>query len=474
MSLQVRLTLVYTLALAAVLLGFGVTLYLHLARDLQADFEEDLARLAAAYAQLAIGPEGVELQALPPAPIRKQIESPEVFLLDTKGEILQAISPDGKTGPIPAEQLEKALAGGIASYVVESPNPSAFWQVALSPFPAVGKKRAVLFPIITAESAFPTAYIVKLKATDQGTAQALGRLRDSLLIWLGLGSLLSIGVGYLLARYVTGPLREISLTARRVEAGKLDSRIPADHGQDEIGQLKQRLNAMLGRLENLVDAQRRFTADAAHDLRTPLTVLKGDLEVTLRRDRSAQEYKETLKRMRTEVNRLTRLAEDLLTLSRLEAGLSSPFSTFRLLDALETILPPQAKAAAAKGLELRVEIPPTLQVHGDAGLVARAVGNMLSNAITYTDKGEVGLRAESKEGRVHLLVWDTGPGVPPEKRAEIFERFHKGERSRGAGLGLSIVAQVARLHQGKVQVRDHLGGGAVFSLDLPEGPYGGR
>ncbi len=470
MSFQVRLTVVYTLALAVVLLGMGATLYLYLARDLQADFEEDLSRLAAAYTQLAIGPEGVALRALPPAPIREEIENPEVFLLDPRGQVLQALSESEAPPTIPPEALEQARAGGVAAYAHKGPDNRPLWQVALSPKPIAHEKRAVLYPIVTAESAFRTAYIVMIQATDLGTIRVLNRLRDTLLLWLGLGSLVAVGVGYLLAGYVTRPLHEIAHTARRVEAGELGSRIPASAGQDEIGQLKQRLNAMLARLESLVDAQRRFTADAAHDLRTPLTVLKSDLEVTLRRERSAAEYRQTLERMRAEVGRLTRLAEDLLTLSRLEAGLSNPFESFLLAEALDTILPSHTQAAVQKGLQFQLEIPPDLRAYGDAGLVARAVGNLLSNAITHTESGQIGLRAERKEGRILIQVWDTGPGIPPELQAAIFERFRKGERSKGTGLGLSIVAQVAHLHRGRVQVANRAGRGAIFTLELPEGP----
>lgn len=469
MSLQFRLTLVYTLALAVVLLGIGVTLYLYLARDLREDFEEDLARLAAAYAQLAIGPEGVALRALPPAPIREEIEDPEVFLLNTRGEVLQAISSIEELPQIPSGALEQALAGRTASYAVPSPTTRPLWWVALSPLAVAHEKRAVLYPIVTAETAFRTAYIVMIQATDLGTIRVLNRLRDSLLIWLGLGNLLAVGVGYVLARYVTRPLREIAHTASLVGSGELNQRIPRAGSKDEIGQLKERLNAMLERLENLVDAQRRFTADAAHDLRTPLTVIRSDIEITLRRERSAAEYRQTLERLRDEVIRLTRLAEDLLTLSRLEAGLSNPFETFVLAEALEAIIPTHAQAAAQKGLDFYSEIPANLLVHGDAGLITRAISNLLSNAITYTEHGKTGIKATSGNGKVRIEVWDTGPGIPTEQQAFIFERFRKGERSKGAGLGLSIAMQVALLHQGRIRVLNRSGGGAVFVLEVPEG-----
>lgn len=461
MSLQLRLTLAYALVLTLVLLGAGLTAYTLFARDLTQDFEEDLQRLALAYAEQTTA-DPLQLRPLPSSPIPEEIEDPSVYLFDRQGVLLQVIGEE-KPVELPPAQIEKALAGQPVSFPIYTNETRPLWQVAFSTRPIPHERRAVL--VLLGKAA--EGHLLMVSASDLGTIRVLQRLRQTVLLWLGLGVGIALLAGYLIARVVTRPLREIAATAQKVEQGELQHRIPHDQGRDEIAQLKQRLNAMLVRLETLVDAQRRFTADAAHDLRTPLAVLKGDLDVTLRRERSALEYRESLERMRSEVNRMTRLAEDLLTLSRLEAGLSAPFDHFELRSALDTVLPAHARSAQQKGLELLTQIPAGLRVWGDPSLVARAVGNLLSNAIAHTERGQVGLVAEPHDGRVWLRVWDSGPGIAPELQHSIFLRFNKGERSKGAGLGLSIVAEVARVHQGKVQVKNRTSGGAEFSLDLP-------
>ncbi|WP_051195800.1 sensor histidine kinase [Meiothermus rufus] len=474
MSLQLRLTLAYALVLTLVLLGAGATAYTLFVRDLSADFEDDLERLAGAYAAEAVARTPVMLRPLPPAPIPEEIADPSVYLFTADGRLLQAIGGYEDLVELPALLVAEALQGEVVSFSLQTKETRPLWQAIFSLRPVPHIRKAVIYPIATASADFQIEYLLVVSATDLATMRVLQRLRQTVLVWLGLGSLMALLAGFWMARWVSRPLQEIAETARSIEQGELHKRIPRSTGQDEIARLKQSLNAMLERLEALVEAQSRFTADAAHDLRTPLAVLKGDLEITLRRERSAAEYREALERMRLEVGRLIRLAEDLLTLARLESGLCNPFTPFHLDQALETILPALVRAAQQKGLSLHCQIPPQVAIHGDAGLVARAVANLLANAIAHTEKGAVGVSAEIWEDRVRIRVWDSGPGVPPTLRQQIFERFSKGERSQGAGLGLSIVAQVARLHQGGVWVEDREGGGAVFLLELPKGILGLR
>ncbi len=472
MSLLLRLTLAYALVLALVLLGAGATAYILFAHDLSADFEEDLERLAGAYAAQAVAQPPVMLRPLPPAPVPEEIADPSIYLFTADGRLLQGIGGYEDLVELPPSHLAKASQGEVVSFSLQTQETHPMWQALFSPHPVPRERKAVIYPIAMASADFQIEYLLVVSATDLATIRVLQRLRQTVLIWLGLGSLVALLAGFWMARWVSRPLQEIAETARCVEQGELGKRIPRSAGRDEIARLKQSLNAMLKRLEALVEAQSRFTADAAHDLRTPLAVLKGDLEITLRRERSAAQYREALERMRLEVGRLTRLAEDLLTLARLESGLCNPFAPFRLDEALETILPALVRAAQQKGLSLHCQIPPQVVIHGDAGLVARAVANLLSNAIAHSERGAVGVSAEAWEDRVRIRVWDSGPGVPPALRQQIFERFSKGERSQGAGLGLSIVAQVARLHQGAVWVEDRSGGGAVFWLELPRGSMG--
>ncbi len=447
MSLRLRLTLTLALALLLPVLGLGVVLYALTAADSRADFDLELRTLARAYAQLAVGPDRVKLREPPPTPLLIKLGNLEAFLIEPNGRVHDAIGAGKIT--VPDDVLERAKGGQEAS------------------FPMDGNRGAAVFPIFTASSHFGLAYALVIAADDTSGADSLMRLRATVIAWLMVGALIALIVGDRLAVWLGRPLREVAQTASAVERGELSQRIPRSEAKDELGTLKRSLNGMLERLESLVEAQRRFTADAAHDLRTPLTVLKTEVEVALRRPREAPEYRAVLERLLERIGGLSLLAEDLLTLARLEAGPEMPFEQFVVIDALETVVSTHARVAAQRGLSFTAEIPDDLVMLGDAPMIARAVGNLLGNAIGAAST-ELGLRVTVRGREVALRVWDDGPGVPPEMRSRLFERFAKGARSKGAGLGLAIAQEVVRAHDGSL-VLEKAEHGAVFLVTLPRG-----
>ncbi|NJK44781.1 MAG: HAMP domain-containing protein, partial [Pleurocapsa sp. SU_196_0] len=289
MTLRARLTLVFTVAMVIVLVGTGATLFLYLRADLREDFQEDLERLAAAYAERAVDATRVNLRTLPKSPVPEEIENPEVFLLDASGRLVDALA--SSTPPsIPPEVLARARAGNPDAFDIASPELRPLWLVAFSPEALPLERRAALHPILGDGNGLQAKYLVMVSANDLGLVRVLDRVRNSVALWGVVGALVAFGVGFLLSGYVTRPLQQIATTAQAVSEGALSSRIPADAGRDEIARLKHQLNAMLERLEAGVESQRRFTADAAHDLRTPLTVIRGELEIALRKPRSAESY----------------------------------------------------------------------------------------------------------------------------------------------------------------------------------------
>lgn len=445
MSLRLRLTLTLTLALMLPVLGLGVVLYALTAADARDNFDLELRTLARTYAQLAIGADRVVLREPPPTPLLHKLGNLKAFLFGPDGSRLDGL--DSSEITIPAGVLERVRGG----------------QEAL--FSLGGDRGAAVYPIFTASDSFGLAYVLVVAADDLSGAQSLLRLRATVLGWLIVGTLLALVVGDRMAVWLSRPLREVAQTAHAVERGELSSRIPRDGSRDELGALKRSLNGMLNRLESLVEAQRRFTAEAAHDLRTPLSVLRTEVEVALRRPREALEYRGVLERLLERIGGLSKLAEDLLTLARLEAGPEAPFEQFVLTDSLEPTCSLYARLAAQRGLSFTLEIPRDLEFFGDAPTVTRAVGNLLENAIKAAQT-EVGLRVRSRGRELILRVWDDGPGIAPEMRPRIFERFAKGSRSRGAGLGLAIVHEVVRAHGGSISLEESLKG-AVFRLSLP-------
>jgi heavy metal sensor kinase len=285
------------------------------------------------------------------------------------------------------------------------------------------------------------------------------------------GTAAAFAGAWMFAGLATRPAQEIAAQAEEIEAGTLSARITAHAEVTEYGRLVGVLNAMLGRLDRAFQAQRRFVADASHELRSPLTVLKGDIDVALRRERSADEYRKALESSREEVDRMAALAENLLTLARTDAGF--PPDQLRRVDLLEVAhrAVEHARAAAAEaGVDVKLESSPAA-TRGDFGLLERAVGNLVENAVKYSPRGaRVEVRCGSGEGVATVEVEDTGPGIPPEHVPYVFDRFYRADPARsrgaGAGLGLPIARAIAEAHGGRLELV-RAAPGALFRVTLP-------
>jgi heavy metal sensor kinase len=293
--------------------------------------------------------------------------------------------------------------------------------------------------------------------------------------WALLVGLIGVGVAFAgafhVARLATRPAEEIAAQAQAVEAGTLSARITAHAEVAEYASLVAVLNAMLDRLDRAFEAQRRFVADASHELRAPLTVLRGDLDVALRRERSPGEYREVLERMREEVDGMSALAGNLLVLARADAGLpSSALAEVDLADVAERVVARAGRQAEAAGVGLAAETAPA-PVRGDAALLERAVGNLVENGLKYAPRGSrVTVRCRVEAGSAWLDVEDDGPGIPAEHAAHVFDRFYRADAARrrdaGAGLGLPIARAIAEAHGGTLALA-RAAPGAHFRLTLP-------
>jgi signal transduction histidine kinase len=468
MSLRLRLTLTLAGVLWLLVLGLGAALYALTAADLRVRFTVQLQTLAQQYAQLALQPDSVRLREPPPNPLHDELEGHEVYLLAADGHVVDSLGADAGAPVIPAAQLKRSQSGTFSSGGFSGAQPGASFDLPASPESVLlGRQRAaVLYPIFALNGNFGVAYTLALVSADRVGQQSLARLRTTILVWALLATLLALVAGDRLAVWLSRPLREVAATAHAVGQGALQRRIPRAGGRDEIGGLKRDLNAMLERLETLVAAQRRFTADAAHDLRTPLSVLRTELEVSLRRPREAAEYRDTLARLLERVEALSKLAEDLLTLSKLEAGQERPLEALLLRDTLEGTIDTTQRVASQRNLEFVVDLPTHLEVLGDASTLPRLVANLLDNAAKAA-RTRFGLRAELQSKSVRLSVWDDGEGIKPELRARLFQRFAKGETSSGAGLGLAIAQQIASAHGAVLTPLEGTGlVGATFQVEL--------
>ena len=287
------------------------------------------------------------------------------------------------------------------------------------------------------------------------------------------GIILFFGIagGWWMVSRALRPIENISAAAVKISAGDLSQRINVAEAESELGQLAVVLNSTFARLEAAFAQQQQFTADAAHELRTPVSVMLTQAQTALNRERTAPEYRETVEACRRAAQRMRRLIESLLALARLDAG-QEPMKRldFDLAqtagDSVELVRP----LADERGVKIIPDLPP-LKVVGDSERIAQVITNLLTNAIQYNrDGGEVRVKLERQDGFAILMVGDTGHGISAEDLPHVFERFYRADKSRstgGNGLGLSISRAIVEAHGGTIEVSSEEAAGTTFTVRLP-------
>jgi heavy metal sensor kinase len=291
---------------------------------------------------------------------------------------------------------------------------------------------------------------------------------------LPIALLLAGGGGWMLARRALKPVDRMAETARRISAEHLTGRLEETGAGDELDKLARTLNEMLGRLDAAFKEMRQFTADASHELQTPLTILKGEMEVGLRSLRSPEEYQRILKSALEETDRIAHLVEGLLLLARADAGvLRMDRHPVDLGQLIEEISGQTRILAEARSVNLHLGPVKPVSAEGDHAHLRRLLLNLVDNGIKYTPPGgHVTISLQSEGGWASIRVEDTGIGIPPEDQARIFQRFYRSAGARlrgegGAGLGLCIARSIAEAHGGRIELESAPGQGSAFTVFLP-------
>lgn len=305
----------------------------------------------------------------------------------------------------------------------------------------------------------------------------LHALSTTMLVVAGCLLLAALLTGYWLARRALAPVEQMAATASRITATRLGERLPIANPDDELGRLAATFNAMLERLQKSTDELRRFTADAAHELRTPLAVLRTETEVALRTERSPEEYRRVIENALRETGRLSRLADRLLLLARYDSGLlHSPREEVPLDALVQDVVEQFETAAGERHVQIVVQRLEPCLVWGDDLQLSQVVFNLVENALKFTPAGgRVAVALERRNGDVWLSVSDTGIGIPPEELPHVCKRFYRADKSRqratgGAGLGLAICAAILQGHAGELRLESDVGRGTRADVRLPAAP----
>jgi signal transduction histidine kinase len=366
---------------------------------------------------------------------------------------------------------------------------------ALVPPDVVRQALAGQAPILSRRVAGRPSRVVVLTAAREGRryAVAVGLFADDVerglanLAWLlaavWLACLIaSAGISYALASRALAPVARITERAAWIAQGHFETRLDAPTVHDEVGRMTVLLNSMLDRLQQAVEANRRFASDASHELRGPLTAMAGEVDVTLRHPRSAERYEETLHHVRGRLAALTRLAEDLILLVRAQEGTRDVVRReVALRPLVDEAFQRIATAARARGVTLEQNGLEGILLYADAGLIGRVMDNVVANAVHYNrENGWVHVTATVEQPdrsawaspMVRIEVSDTGLGIPAGEHDRIFERFHRLDQSRarqsgGSGLGLAICREVVSLHGGRIQVAASSTAGTTIGIRLP-------
>ncbi len=456
LNVRWRLTLWYGAVLTAIVIGFGVCVYVMMARHLlvRTDFEldEELQELAV---EVGLAKDEAMLQEQ----LRTRFYQHLTFnfqISRLEGKLLfRSAGLEGTEDLIPHRdlpvstevtyrqnyRLPKWGAMRVASRIVRGPGVSVLTQVTM---PLEENERELRALLMTLLSAAPLAVMA------------------------------AVGGGNFLARHAMAPVYRMAATAALITGSRLTTRIEIENPDDELGNLAATLNSMMDRLEQAVEELRRFTADAAHELRTPLAVLQTEVEIALRTPRSAEEYRRVLEVTWGESKRLTRLTDQLLQLSRHDSGLQLRRHDEVPFDALIADIVEQLRLLAEKkGVTLEVGPLQEWIVIGDDIQLGQLLFNLLDNAIKFTPaRGHVRVQGQARSGQLVVAISDTGIGIPAEDLPFLGRRFYRADKSRnektgGTGLGLAISKAIVEAHGGTLTIESEVRVGTTVRITLP-------
>jgi two-component system, OmpR family, sensor kinase len=451
LPIRLRLTVAFAAAMVIVLVAAALFVYLRQRDDLTDSIDHGLRSRSNDVAVLISGSDS-DLE-----------EVRGNRLTSSEASFVQVLAPDGRrldrTGGFPGPALDPGDArrgseGGVEYLEQNVPGLD-------------GKARMLVRAVNTRGRTF----VVVTGAALDDRDDTLSGLLKSFLIGGPVAVLLASGIGYFLATAGFAPVEAMRERAKRISLTHGDERLPLPEAKDEVRRLGETLNDMIVRLRESFDRERRFVADASHELRTPIAILKTELETAIRNADESTRVRESLLAALAEADGLAQLADDLLLIARASGGrLPVQRETLPVRDLLERARDRFADRAREHGREIDVDVAGDPRASVDPIRIRQALGNLLENALRH-GSGEIRLSAQEEHAAIEIDVADDGPGFPAELDGRAFERFARAGGARtegGAGLGLAIVRVIAEAHGGTAEIVNRPSPGATVRLRIPQ------
>jgi heavy metal sensor kinase len=447
-TFRLRLTVFYTLVVVGVVTSVAVGIYLQYRYTLSKTIDNYLLREAN---------EEILFEVDPKLPSRnteviKRFGDEYFEVLDNHGQVvITSLNAKNQRWPLDKELMARTFKGvpQFSSILFRGANYRVLY------FPISGEK------------------ILRIALSLREIDESMKSLRGLFFLSLPLIIIISSGASWFLSGKALAPVVKIKELASQVRDGRLGKRIEMEAKGKEIEDLVLMFNGMLDGIQESVEAQKRFTAAVSHEVRSPLTSLRGSIEVALRKTRAPEEYEDLLKTNLSDIIRLSKITDNLLFFSKADNNIIElKKQWFDVSHLLETIVERMRYKATSAGITISESYGEGIEMNGDIDLLEQAFSNIIDNAIKYTPSaGAVDVTVKSDNGRIVVAVIDTGIGIPASELSQIFERFYRvsKERSRklgGTGLGLSIAQWVVQAHDGRIDVKSSPGGGSQFVISF--------
>ena len=481
-SVRARMTLWYTGVLTLVLVTFAVITYVFLVRAMNQQTDAGLAEMAHSFVASLEAEQADESEIHTSDKIIIEVANDfrfrdyQLLIYDASGSLIAASNSSLDLSTKAASRTRSIVSDIELTKLINSSNMEPTYTTLNS----TNEETRAYFTLLEIDKR-KYGLVVLHPLRDEALLRQ--RIKEVFLLGIPLALLFATLGGYLLACKSLAPVVDMGRQAAGISAKNLHERLPVKNERDELGELARVFNELLERLDASFEQQRRFMADASHELRTPVAIMRGEAEVALsKNERTLEDYRESLFIVHDESKRLTRIVEDLFTLARADAGqLKLTLTKFYLDEVASDCVRSVRSLSAHRGLALNFTATEEMPMRGDEQLLRRLVLNLLDNAIKYTPRGgNITVTCESKDDFYHVTVTDTGIGIAPEEQQRIFKRFYRIDKARsrspfdfestltgGAGLGLSIARWIAEVHNGRLELERSDNTGSSFVLTLP-------